>query len=138
MALTGPVHADCTFDRCSVSGNAEFVAVSHERGKRSAGKMRYEMVLAVEAGTFVIVGEDSSTYATTNHALDERRVALVAQVQRQLARHGCAPGPVDGLWGDKSRAALNSFARAIGRGLGSEPSSAVLAALSGRARSACS
>lgn len=56
---------------------------------------------------------------------------LALAVQRELDRVGCDPGPLDGSWGARSQAALETFARyAKLRELASDaPTSAVLAAL---------
>ena len=46
--------------------------------------------------------------AETADAIDEK--ALVLALQTELERVGCSPGKLDGLWGRRSRAALEAFA----------------------------
>ena len=55
---------------------------------------------------------------------------IVLKAQQFLAAAQCDPGPVDGQWGPKSRAALANFARSATMTLGQlEPDATVLAAL---------
>jgi putative peptidoglycan binding protein len=56
---------------------------------------------------------------------------LVVGVQRQLIRLGYAPGPVDGLPGPRTRAAIRAFQRDAGLTVDGEPSAALLARLGG-------
>jgi hypothetical protein len=42
-----------------------------------------------------------------NNILSELSLPLV--LQKELARLGCNPGPIDGIWGQKSRSALKRF-----------------------------
>jgi hypothetical protein len=39
------------------------------------------------------------------------RTRLVHDLQKELARVGCEPGPADGAWGEKARYALSEFAK---------------------------
>ena len=61
---------------------------------------------------------------------------LVRALQRELKRVGCLDGEANGTWGDKSRAAFQSFVRHAKLGVeGDEPNVAVLdAAMATRAR----
>jgi len=65
-----------------------------------------------------------------------QNVELVRALQRELRRIGCFGGEADGVWGDKSRAAVKSFLKHVRLGVdGEEPSIAVLdAATAARGR----
>lgn len=135
---TRPIEARCSADRqCTVKGPAKYVAVSHEQGKRSVGTLTFVMDLERQDGRFVITRGTSSKTRSVNHDLDQSHVSLVVALQAELERHGCQPGPVDGLWGDKSRDALQRFSRAAERALGTEPSQAALRKLVGARQAMC-
>lgn len=55
-----------------------------------------------------------------------------AAVQRLLSEAGYSPGPIDGLWGPRSRRALLDYQRATGLAQTGYPSREVLEQLSGR------
>lgn len=61
----------------------------------------------------------------------------IRRLQTALARVGCEPGVVDGLWGRRSSAALARFAEHAGLVMPSEPSEAALTALEGRTERVC-
>ncbi|MFZ1814276.1 MAG: caspase family protein [Rhizobiaceae bacterium] len=60
-----------------------------------------------------------------NNVIDDR--GAIASIQRELNRLGCDVGSADGIWGNKSREALQSFADESHRKLASlEPTQAVI------------
>lgn len=59
----------------------------------------------------------------------QSRNVLVAAIQSELDRLGCAPGPADGKWGRRSQAALQRYAKATATSASKELSDTVLAAL---------
>jgi hypothetical protein len=55
------------------------------------------------------VADEGRASADGPSAADSRE--LVADIQGQLARHNCNPGPVDGIWGPRSQRALDRAAQ---------------------------
>ena len=63
---------------------------------------------------------------------------LIRQIQRELTRVGCNPGPIDGQWGSKGKAALKQYASLTKASLESEvPGLAELSALKGSTKRVC-
>ena len=77
------------------------------------------------------VGQETAKVASLDlkavPATPEITPAMIRLVQSELSRLGCDPGSVDGKWGDKSRAALEQFAKRTKVTLAStEPDAAAL------------
>jgi hypothetical protein len=53
--------------------------------------------------------QEGRASADSPSAADSRE--LLADIQGQLARHGCNPGPADGIWGPRSQRALDRAAQ---------------------------
>ncbi|MGI9462712.1 MAG: caspase family protein [Aestuariivirgaceae bacterium] len=62
---------------------------------------------------------------------------LVEAIQRELNRHGCNAGPVDGSWGGKSRRAVVSYSRYTKQSLDPAPSQQLLDVLRSRKTRGC-
>jgi hypothetical protein len=63
---------------------------------------------------------------------------LARSLQSELKRVGCDPGPIDGIWGDRAREALDKFARSTKLALPmEEPTSAALDAVTSRKDRVC-
>jgi hypothetical protein len=63
---------------------------------------------------------------------------LARALQTELKRVGCDPGPVDGIWGDRAREALDKFARSAKLALPmQEPTSAALDAVTSQKERVC-
>ena len=54
---------------------------------------------------------------------------LIADIQRELTRHGFYDGPADGIWGAKTDAAAREFVQAAGLKINPEASEALLRAI---------
>ncbi|RAI00968.1 hypothetical protein DLJ53_17220 [Acuticoccus sediminis] len=90
---------------CTVIGEADFAAANPGTGARSAGTLMYTLRLHRIGATFRVVHEDTQV-------VPDRVTGLTRQIQAALVRVGCAPGPVDGLWGTRTARALADYARA--------------------------
>jgi caspase domain-containing protein len=63
---------------------------------------------------------------------------LARQIQVELQRVGCAPGEIDGVWGDKAKAGLTRFARHAKLSMpAGEPTLAALEAIKGQSGRVC-
>jgi len=113
MSLDGEPEARCTSDaRCTVTGLATFRARSEARNRRSEGRLRYVFRLEQRVDTFVIVAEASDVLERDTRPIRAGEARLVRRIQGELIRVGCNPGPLDGVWGPQTAAALGRFNRA--------------------------
>jgi len=110
--MTGDPHASCSDGICRVTGRAIFSARSDTRGVRGEDAIRYTFLLKHQGDSFVIVGERGEALGRQVFPTSRAEGRLVRQVQGELWRLGCNPGPVDGVWGPRSAAALGRFHRA--------------------------
>jgi hypothetical protein len=74
--------------------------------------MSYSYTLARPAGRLVIVEESSTVIERELRPIRAEEARLTRQIQAELTRLGCRPGPIDGIWGPRTRAALERFDRA--------------------------
>jgi len=80
----------------------------------------------------------SSTALQTSDNTDNDRKELVSGIQTELARLGCAPGPVDGYWGLRTSAALSNLNTASNQNLNTaNPDKEALTALRGMNGTIC-
>jgi len=101
----------CQGDACDVSGEARFHAKSEDRNAHSWGTFTFWVHVREQAGRPLIVAE-ASKVVTREFAALHQGETLPKRVQTALSRLGCRPGPIDGVWGPSSRAALSRFAAA--------------------------
>lgn len=105
--------ARCDGAVCAVSGIADFGAEAPERNVRSTGRIRFRFGLRhVGSGTFRIMVEEQEVLSRRSEPIDTRLERRVRAIQAHLARLGCDPGPVDGIWGQRSRQAAVRFRQA--------------------------
>lgn len=105
----------------------------------SDGQAALDRVLASNPGIEPDIGRLPGLPADSPTALPEPEVTVdilsmtdserTREIQRRLAELGYDPGPVDGLMGGRTRAAIEEFEQDIGRPAQGEPSNYVLAAL---------
>ncbi|RAI01030.1 hypothetical protein DLJ53_17565 [Acuticoccus sediminis] len=115
LQVRGTPTAKCERSVCAVSGVADFAAEATARNVRVSGSVEFTLVLVdAGAGAFRIVSETSEAVRSTTEPIDRRAAETVRRVQEELDRLGCQPGPVDGVWGARSRAALERFNSATG------------------------
>jgi peptidoglycan hydrolase-like protein with peptidoglycan-binding domain len=69
------------------------------------------------------------TNAAENPATARPRAQVVADIQRELSRRGFFDGPVDGIYGAKTDAAIRDFEHAAGLKPSSQPDEALLRAI---------
>ncbi len=55
-----------------------------------------------------------NSYAFPDSCYEEYPYSMVLVLQAELIQQGFNPGPIDGMWGSKTRKAVNSFQRAEG------------------------
>lgn len=113
IVLEGEPEARCWRNgRCIVTGEASFSARSEARNRRSDGRMRFVLRLEKRLDTFRIVGESSEVLDRNVRPIRSADTRLVRRIQGELLRVGCDPGPIDGVWGPQTAAALGRFNRA--------------------------
>jgi len=113
-AVPGELRAFCRGAVCTVTGEAAYSASSTRRNMRSAGRVRFTFTLRRSGEGFLITAQNGEVIKRQISHLDTARARLVADIQRELARHGCNPGAVDGAWGPRSAGALRRFAARVG------------------------
>lgn len=130
MARIGSPQIACEGERCSVRGTARFAGERED--ERVRGTLAFELTLERAGRGYAVVDETRrvlSRRVEPRQALSGR--ALTTAMQERLVRLGCEPGPVDGLWGRRTRAALVRFGRTSGATLDvSGPSQSALEMLS--------
>ena len=96
------------------------LGVSKEKnGDFEGARHMFEQVLGIDP--------DNTEAKDGLDRLDERSKNLARTLQIELKRVGCDPGPIDGAWGPKSRAALDRFAQHSEENVGGlEPAQSVL------------
>jgi peptidoglycan hydrolase-like protein with peptidoglycan-binding domain len=72
-------------------------------------------------------GREASAAETPAHS--RTRQQLVSDIQRELARRGFFDGPIDGVYGAKTDAAIRDFEQAAGQKSSSQPDEALLRAI---------
>lgn len=126
----------CGARGCVVTGEASFDARSRPRNVHSSGTFRYRFDLVPAGDGFRITAQSSEVLTRSVRPLDTS-ARLVWQLQSALARAGCDPGPVDGIWGGVSERAMQRFNSATGQRLASAyPTPDALAAV-GRRGASC-
>ncbi len=90
---------------CTLVGDAELSAENAASGASFRGPLQYTVKLHRIGATFRVVHEDS-------RVAPDRATRLTRDIQAALTQAGCEPGPVDGLWGERTARALAAFARA--------------------------
>jgi len=98
----------CSSNTCQVRGDAYFDARSAARNAHATGSFRYEIFVRDSGGRVQIVSQTSEVLNRSTVPLD-RTNSLVWDIQKALARAGCQPGPVDGIWGSASAGAMRRF-----------------------------
>jgi hypothetical protein len=107
-----PPLAWCRDGRCVVRGDARFHGRSEVRNRISEGTVSYAFVLEWRNGRFRIVSESNAVVDGESRPIRVAQVRLTRQIQAELNRLGCDPGPIDGVWGPQTAAALARFHRA--------------------------
>jgi len=64
-------------------------------------------------------------------SVNQARLQLIANIQRELTRKGFYDGPADGIWGSKTDAAVRDFIQAAGLKTSAEASDALLRTIAG-------
>lgn len=104
---TGAPSITCTSggEACVVNGEAALEATNPASGAVLQGTLAYTLRLRREGASFRVISEDSVV-------VDDHATQLTRRIQTALTAIGCRPGPVDGLWGARTQAALTRFVRA--------------------------
>lgn len=104
--------------------------------KESADPRDFESYLErFPSGTFASLARARIAALTPMSPSDH---ALVVQIQRELTRVGCNPGPVDGVWGGRTKRAATEFSRRLGLAIEVDlPQSTLLNALSAVTAGVC-
>lgn len=122
IRMIGRPRASCSdIGICTVSGRAMFHAESAARNRRSDGTIRYTYRLERQNDGFVVIGEGLEALERHHRPIRSGEVRLVRRLQGELLRLGCNPGPLDGIWGPRTAAALARFERASGAGVHARP-----------------
>ena len=89
-------------------------------------KLRLQELVTTQPAASDPGNSDANTAPPPNAGVQDQR-ALVFAIQKELARHRCNPGLIDGAWGRRSAQALSRFAGHAGINLASlDPSPQVL------------
>jgi peptidoglycan hydrolase-like protein with peptidoglycan-binding domain len=110
--------------------NALFLQASPHPAPILAGKPR--PVAAVDATSSVIPVQPRprpgmrETNAAEGSATARPRAQIVSDIQRELSRRGFFDGPIDGIYGAKTDAAIRDFEHAAGVKASSQPDEALL------------
>ncbi|UOM34278.1 hypothetical protein [Acuticoccus sp. I52.16.1] len=106
LTKTGAPSVTCTSGgaSCTLVGEAELDAANPATGATLQGTLQYSVKLHRLGATFRVVHEDSQV-------VPDRAGLLTREIQAALVLVGCAPGPVDGLWGRRTAEALATYAR---------------------------
>ena len=112
--------------------NALFLQASPHPAPMLAGKPR--PVATVDAtSSFISMPRPRPAMRETNaaedHALARPRAQIVSDIQRELSRRGFFDGPVDGIYGAKTDAAIRDFEHAAGLKPSAQPDEALLRAI---------
>ncbi len=112
LVRAGPPQVSCAAAgaRCIVFGVARFTASNPAGRTALRGTLRYEVELIRDGGSYRITDETSTITSRIIGPNGVGSTALTQALQTELARLGCEPGPVDGLWGRRSAGALERFA----------------------------
>ncbi|GAB5375616.1 MAG: hypothetical protein AcusKO_20780 [Acuticoccus sp.] len=109
--VLGPLDVTCSSTLCLVEGTGRFQAQSPPRNAHSTGTFSFSYDIENRDGRPMIVATSGKVESReTSAALNGGSVAR--QLQSALAKLGCRPGPIDGVWGKASAAALVRFNRA--------------------------
>lgn len=127
----------CANSVCDVWGEGEFDAKSGERNAHSRGTFRFFYQVGKLGGRSVITAESSEVQRREAAPLNKTG-SLAERLQLGLQILGCNPGPIDGIWGPSSEAAMKRFNAANARSFPSHaPSAGALQAMTGPQISAC-
>jgi peptidoglycan hydrolase-like protein with peptidoglycan-binding domain len=113
--------------------NALFLQASPHPAPLLAGKPR--PVAAVDATSSVVPVQPRprpgmrETNAVESPATARPRAQIVSDIQRELSRRGFFDGPVDGIYGAKTDAAIRDFEHAAGVKPSAQPDEALLRAI---------
>lgn len=101
---TGAPSITCTSggEACVINGEARLEAANPDSGAVLQGTLAYTLKLQRDGASFRVVAEDSVV-------VDDHATQLTRRIQAALATIGCRPGPVDGMWGARTQAALQRF-----------------------------
>lgn len=94
-------------EACTVVGEADVDAANPATGATLKGTLQYTVKMAREGAGYRVFHEESAVVAS-------RETALTRQIQAALSAAGCAPGPIDGLWGRRTQSALSRYMTAGG------------------------
>lgn len=100
--------------RCRVEVKANLHGKRDQWGRTADAVLLYRFAVERRGPRMHIVAQDTEVLSTDAwpEAPDDRK--LVARIQAELDRLLCRPGPVDGVWGEKTAGALARFHRANG------------------------
>ena len=128
----------CRAGTCDVRGEGGFLARSVERNAEARGTFGFHYRVTIVRGHPWIVAEASEVRERHASAL-QKGPNLVERAQRRLAALGCRPGPVDGIWGPSSQAAMTRFNQANRTAFATgAPSPSAVDAMTGTAARRCS
>lgn len=108
--------------------NALFLQVSPHPAPMLPGKPRPVAFAATGTSAPGRPGGREATAAETP-APSRTRQQIVSDIQRELARRGFFDGPIDGVYGAKTDAAIRDFEQAAGQKTNSQPDEALLRAI---------
>ena len=89
------------YDAKNIRAMVIYAAISEDLHQFEIARATYDRVLSIEPRN------REATQAIAR--LDQRQRNLVRLLQIELKRVNCDPGPIDGVWGAKSRAAVKRF-----------------------------
>ena len=112
-----------SIDPSNVSARILYALANEQLGDFDSARTAYDQILASDP--------NNQEAQEGLSRLNQRDRNLVRTLQIELQRVGCDPGPIDGLWGPMTRAALERFNLQTGRGLNTtEPSRSASIAVS--------
>jgi hypothetical protein len=113
--LTAAPTVTCPYaGRCTIEGNAAFLATNEARDARAEGTFDYSFVVAIRGGDPLILSEEIVERDRTVSAVTPYLLKTVQDVEEALSAAGCEAGVADGLWDPASADALQRFAAATG------------------------